>query len=84
MFRLINHPPFDAIVQQINTACLAQNITTRVDSSSGSLGRRYARSDELGVPFAVTVDFQTLIDRTVTLRDRDSMSQVRAVLANDE
>jgi glycyl-tRNA synthetase len=45
--------------------------------SSAALGRRYARSDELGVPFAVTVDFETLKDDTVTLRERDSMQQVR-------
>ena len=45
--------------------------------SSAALGRRYARSDEIGVPFAVTVDFDTLTDDTVTIRERDSMIQVR-------
>ncbi len=44
---------------------------------SGSIGRRYARADEIGVPVAITVDFQTLEDNTVTLRDRDSWKQVR-------
>lgn len=53
------------------------DLSTRVDKSSAALGRRYARSDELGVPFAVTVDFQTLADETVTLRERDSTRQVR-------
>jgi glycyl-tRNA synthetase len=53
------------------------DISTRVDKSSAALGRRYARADELGVPFAVTVDFQTLADDTVTLRERDSCMQVR-------
>jgi glycyl-tRNA synthetase len=48
-----------------------------VDKSSAALGRRYARSDEVGVPFAVTVDFETLTDDTVTIRERDSMIQVR-------
>ncbi len=38
---------------------------------------RYARTDELGVPFAVTVDYQVQQDNTVTLRERDSMAQVR-------
>jgi glycyl-tRNA synthetase (class II) len=37
---------------------------------------RYARSDELGIPFGVTVDFQTLLDDSVTLRDRNTMAQV--------
>ncbi|MBS7638239.1 glycine--tRNA ligase [Candidatus Bathyarchaeota archaeon] len=43
----------------------------------GSIGRRYARSDEAGTPLALTVDYQTLEDGTVTLRDRDSWRQVR-------
>lgn len=44
---------------------------------SGSIGRRYARVDEIGVPLAVTVDHQTLEDNSVTVRDRDTWSQVR-------
>ncbi len=43
----------------------------------GSIGRRYARFDEIGVPAAITVDFQTLEDNTVTLRDRDTWNQIR-------
>ena len=43
----------------------------------GSIGRRYRRVDEIGVPFAITVDFDTLEDDTVTLRDRDTMKQER-------
>ncbi len=45
--------------------------------SAGSIGRRYRRNDEVGTPLAVTVDYQTLEDATVTLRDRDSMEQQR-------
>ncbi len=44
---------------------------------AGSIGRRYARADEVGVPAAVTVDYQTLEDGTVTVRDRDTWRQVR-------
>ena len=53
------------------------DLSTRVDKSSAALGRRYARSDEVGVPFAVTVDFETLVDGSVTVRERDSTVQVR-------
>ena len=42
-----------------------------------SIGKRYARTDEIGVPFAITVDHRTLEDNTVTLRERDSCAQVR-------
>ena len=45
--------------------------------SSGSIGRRYARSDEIGIPLALTVDYRSLEDSTVTLRDRDTWRQVR-------
>ena len=44
---------------------------------SGSIGRRYRRQDEIGTPFCITVDFDTLEDDTVTVRDRDSMQQER-------
>lgn len=43
----------------------------------GSIGRRYARADELGTPFAITLDYQTLEDETVTVRNRDSKKQIR-------
>jgi len=44
---------------------------------SGSIGKRYRRQDEIGTPFCVTIDFDTLEDNTVTIRDRDTMEQVR-------
>ena len=44
---------------------------------AGSIGKRYRRQDEIGTPFCVTVDFQTLEDDTVTIRDRDTMEQIR-------
>lgn len=53
-------------------------VSNRVDDSSASIGKRYARNDELGTAFGITVDFQSLKDSSVTLRDRDSTKQVRA------
>ena len=47
---------------------------------SGAIGRRYRRQDEAGTPFCVTVDFDTLEDRQVTVRDRDTMEQERIPL----
>jgi glycyl-tRNA synthetase len=46
-----------------------------------SIGRRYRRQDEIGTPFCVTIDFPTLDDRAVTIRERDSMEQVRVPIA---
>ncbi|HNQ52484.1 MAG TPA: glycine--tRNA ligase, partial [Methanothrix soehngenii] len=45
--------------------------------TSGSIGRRYRRNDEIGTPYEVTIDYETIEEGTVTIRDRDSMSQVR-------
>ena len=48
-----------------------------VYDQAGSIGRRYRRQDEIGTPFGITVDHETMKDQTVTLRDRDLMTQVR-------
>jgi glycyl-tRNA synthetase len=47
---------------------------------SGSIGKRYRREDEVGTPFCVTFDFDSLEDQTVTVRDRDSMEQERVAI----
>lgn len=52
-------------------------ILNRVDDSHSAIGRRYSRNDELGTPFAITIDFPTVKDQTVTLRERDSTKQIR-------
>ena len=77
IFRLVTSPTLDIVVSKIHAAMSKVGIVCRVDSSSGTVGRRYARADELGIPFGVTVDFTSLQDNTVTLRDRNTMAQVR-------
>ena len=78
------------ILEHINRTFTAQLISCRVDSSSGSIGKRYSRADEIGTPFAITLDFETLEQAkggdygvaTVTLRERDSTEQVRLSIDN--
>ncbi len=55
---------------------LRKNFNTQYDDAQ-SIGRRYRRQDEIGTPYCVTVDFDTLEDRGVTIRERDSMHQMR-------
>lgn len=60
--------------------CTRESICARALScppTGTSIGKRYARTDEIGVPYALTVDYDTLTDKCVTLRERDSMTQVR-------
>ena len=60
---------------------LREDFATFYDQS-GAIGRRYRRMDEIGTPYCVTVDYQTLEDDTVTLRFRDSMEQVRVSVSD--
>jgi len=48
----------------------------------GSIGRRYRRMDEIGIPFCITIDHQTLRDNTITIRDRDTLKQIRVKISN--
>ena len=61
-------------------ACLRLCFMTQFDDAQ-SVGRRYRRQDEIGTPFCVTIDFQSLEDKQVTIRDRDSMKQIRLPVA---
>ena len=54
---------------------LSKHFMTMYDES-GNIGKRYRRSDVIGVPFAVTIDDETLNNQTVTVRDRDTMEQI--------
>ena len=56
---------------------LAAIISPSAYDQAGSIGRRYRRQDEVGTPFGVTIDHQTMEDDTVTLRDRDTTQQER-------
>ena len=60
-------------------ATLRRNWNVDFDDA-GAIGRRYRRQDEIGTPFCITVDFDTLDDQAVTIRERDSMAQERVAL----
>lgn len=59
-----------------------EGVTSKIDDSGQTIGRRYARTDECGIPFAITIDNDTLKDDTVTLREIYSMKQVRIPIDN--
>ncbi len=54
-------------------------ISHRVDESGGSIGRRYARTDQIAIPYGITIDFDTINQSppSATLRERDTMKQIR-------
>ena len=67
------------VAQQLVKDLRVQNLVVEYDDG-GSIGKRYRRQDEIGTPWCATVDFESLTDHQVTLRDRDSMEQVRVSL----
>jgi glycyl-tRNA synthetase len=81
---LKNKEPLVTKAKEI-VAILRPEMTVFYDES-GAIGRRYRRQDEIGTPFAVTIDFETVGEKdpalcdTVTLRDRDSMKQERVAI----
>jgi glycyl-tRNA synthetase len=75
---LSNNADFKPILQNLTAMLRRLGISNKTDDSSASIGKRYARNDELGTPLGITVDFQTVKDGTITLRDRDTTKQVRA------
>ncbi len=59
---------------------LKQDMMCEFDDS-GNIGKRYRRQDEIGTPYCITVDFESLEDEAATVRDRDTMSQERVKIA---
>ncbi|KAE9595155.1 hypothetical protein Lal_00009348 [Lupinus albus] len=78
VFPLVQNQKFEEVAKFISKSLTAAGISHRIDITGTSIGKRYARTDELGVPFAITVDSTT----SVTLRERDSKDQVRVDVEN--
>ena len=59
-------------------------LTCKVDDTGQSIGKRYSRTDEIGIPFAITVDYTTLENQTITLRELHTMRQIRVPMGDLE
>jgi len=77
---LKNKPDLVAKAQTVYQA-LKREFVFAVFDDNGNIGKRYRRQDEIGTPYCVTIDFETLTDDTVTVRDRDTGAQERINLA---
>jgi glycyl-tRNA synthetase len=74
VFPLMSKDDLDTIAMDLDSKLRRQGITTAFDDS-GSIGRRYARMDEVGTPYCVTVDYEAKEKGRVTIRDRDTTQQ---------
>jgi glycyl-tRNA synthetase len=70
---LSKSPEFTLKVRKLSARLRSLGISHNIDDTSASIGKRYSRNDELGTPFGGTVDFESLRDGMITLRDRNSM-----------
>ncbi|KAM3380494.1 glycine-tRNA ligase, mitochondrial 1 [Capsicum galapagoense] len=73
VFPLVQNQKYEEVARQIARSLTAYGISYKIDITGTSIGKRYARTDELGVPFAITVDSTS----SVTIRERDSKQQIR-------
>ncbi len=76
VFPLVNKPEFQTTARQIHNDLIENDITSSFDKS-GSIGKRYARADEIGTPYCITIDHDTLKSGIVTIRDRDTTEQIK-------
>ena len=74
---LIANAEFLKFVEPIRKVLVQNGISYKIDETSDSIGRRYARTDEIGIPFGITIDDVTVKDNTVTLREIETMKQLR-------
>lgn len=78
---LSSNAEFMPFVSQLSQSLTQNDVSHKVDASAGSIGRRYARTDQIAIPYGITIDFDTLKEpHTATLRERESMKQIRAEL----
>jgi glycyl-tRNA synthetase len=81
VYPLMSKDGLDTKAKEVQKLLAGEGFMTEFDET-GSIGRRYARADEAGVQLGITVDYDTLNDGTVTIRDRDSWKQVRTVIVD--
>ena len=80
VFPLLNRDELKSKAKEVFRKLRNEAIFVEYDDS-GSIGRRYRRQDEIGTPYCITIDYETLEDDTVTVRERDTMKQVRVPVA---
>jgi len=80
VFPLLNREDLQRKAHEVFEQLRAASFFVEYDTS-GSIGKRYRRQDEIGTPYCITIDYQTLEDETVTVRERDTMKQVRVPLS---
>jgi len=79
---LSNNESFAPLIKKLSHLLTSKGVSHKVDDSSAAIGKRYARTDEIAIPYAITIDFDSVAsgsssENTVTLRERNSMQQIR-------
>lgn len=74
---VVNSEEFAQVIRQISSSLKKMGISCKTDSSGVTIGKKYARTDEIGIPFAITIDKDTIVDQTVTFREVQTTKQIR-------
>lgn len=77
IFPLSKKDVFNETIKKIIEMLILDKISYFTDNSSTSIGKKYTRADEMGIKYAITIDFESLVNGCVTIRERDSMKQIR-------
>lgn len=77
IFMLYNKDNMNNMAKDIRSILLNNNISCYIDNSRTTIGKRYCRADEIGIKYAITIDPGSLTDNSVTIRNRDNMTQIR-------
>ncbi|AYV78868.1 MAG: glycyl-tRNA synthetase [Edafosvirus sp.] len=82
IFQLSNKEELISILHQVKASLKNSGFKCYTDMTSTSIGKKYVRTDRIGIKYAITIDFDTLKDNTVTIRERDSTNQIRMQISD--
>jgi glycyl-tRNA synthetase len=82
IFPLMKKSELINIAIDINKLLMDNHIKYFYDNSSTKIGKKYVRSDEMGINYAITIDYETLEDKCITIRERDNMKQIRLSISD--
>lgn len=77
LYNVVGNIPYQPIMEQLRDDAIALGLAFQEDVSKNSIGRKYSRGDEIGTPYAISIDSQSVDEQLVTIRERDSTQQVQ-------
>uniref|UniRef100_A0A0A9WNH8 Glycine--tRNA ligase n=1 Tax=Lygus hesperus TaxID=30085 RepID=A0A0A9WNH8_LYGHE len=80
IYTVVNNIPYQTPIALLCEECVEKNLAFLEDTGKASIGKKYSRGDEIGIPFAISIDSDTIDKNLVTIRERDSCEQIQLPL----